>query len=357
MPVFDAEPYDDHEQVIFCRDPATNLKAIIAIHSTALGMAVGGCRMWDYQSEAEALTDVLRLSRGMSFKNALAGLDLGGGKTVVIGDPQQIKTPELLQSLGRFIQSLGGRYATGEDVGISVEDMEHIAATTDYVGGRASGLQGSGDPSYFTALGVYLGATVALRHRLKVNNFEGQRVAIQGLGNVGFQLAERLAKEGAKIVVSDVREERVERAVNELGASAVSPEAIVHEDVDVFSPCALGAVINDDTASTLKASIVAGAANNQLALPSHGEILRQRNILYAPDYVINAGGIRNAASEFYGTKYSRESGTARVEGISEILLQIFEMADQKGLSTAGVADDLAAARLHEAASNTKQVTN
>lgn len=353
MSVFDNASYDDHEQVVFCRDAATNLKAIIAIHSTALGMAVGGCRMWGYRSEEEALDDVLRLSRGMTFKNALAGIDLGGGKTVIIGDPQKIKTPALLQAMGRFIESLGGRYATGEDVGISVEDIEHVAASTNHVGGRLGGLEGSGDPSYFTAMGVYLGATTALRHRLKTDSFAGLRVAVQGMGNVGFLLAQRFANDGAELVVSDVRSERVERAVKELGAKAVSPETIIHEEVDVFAPCALGAVINDSTATTLKASVIAGAANNQLAQPSHGEVLRQRGILYAPDYVINAGGIRNAATEFLHTKYLREDGIARVEGISGTLQEIFDAADREDMSTAVVADRMAISRLQSAMARKK----
>lgn len=335
---------DGHEQVLSFHDSATGLRGVIAIHDLALGPAMGGCRMWPYADHAAALHDALRLSRGMSFKNAMAGLPLGGGKAVIIGDSRRDKSDALFRAFGRFVHSLEGRYITAEDVGVNVHDMECVRRETPFVAGLGGG---SGDPSPMTARGVFMGIQSAARHRLGRSDLRGMRVAVQGLGHVGSYLCRELHAAGAELIVSDIHQATMQAIVEELGARAVAPDAIFSVDADVFAPCALGAVLNDDTIAQLRVSIVAGAANNQLERDHHAAHLMQRGILYAPDYVINAGGIINAASELQGP-YDRARVLARVEAIGQTLDQVFAQASAERVSPAVVADDLARQRLRAA---------
>lgn len=348
MSVFSSDSFDNHEQVMFCSDPASGLKAIIAVHSTALGPAVGGTRMWDYASEEDAIRDVLRLSRGMSYKNAMAKLGLGGGKAVIIGDSRTQKTPELMRAHGRFIDSLGGRYITAEDMGMTAADMALVASQTKFVAGLDEGEAPSGDPSPYTSHGVLSGIEAAVRHKMGRDTLEGLRVAIQGVGHVGYVLAEELVRRGAEVIVADVVKENVDRAVANLGATAVSTDEILFQDVDVLAPCAMGAVINDDTLPLLKCVIIAGSANNQLARASHGQGLRDKGILYAPDYVINAGGMISVANEVHRVVVPQSEGMKMVERIGQSLTEIFTTADAQGLPTETVADQIAEALIAEA---------
>lgn len=345
MGVFSAEAFDNHEVVAFGNDAETGLRSIIAVHSTALGPAAGGCRMWPYAGEDEAIRDVLRLARGMSYKNAMAGLNLGGGKAVIIGDSRKHKTPELMRAFGRFVDTLGGKYITAEDVGMSVADMEVVAGETKYVGGLTTGQFASGDPSPLTAHGVFVGIRAAVRHKLGRDDLEGLTVAVQGVGHVGYKLCKMLHQAGAKLIVADIYPDLVEQAAKELGAVAVAVDEILSQGADVVAPCALGAILDDASIPKIKAAIVAGAANNQLARDEHGEALRQRGILYAPDYVINAGGIINIAFEVEGVKPTRQEAEKRVETIYGTLLEVFEKADAEGRPTHEVADAVARARI------------
>ncbi|MBL8368534.1 MAG: Glu/Leu/Phe/Val dehydrogenase [Candidatus Accumulibacter sp.] len=348
MSVFSLPDFADHEQVVFCSDDASGLKAIIAVHNSNLGPALGGCRMWHYATEDDAIRDVLRLSRGMTYKSALAGLKLGGGKSVIIGNPRTDKTPALLDAFARALNQLNGRYVAAEDSGTSVADMKYLAERTPHVAGiedkpshEAEGMR-SGDPSPATAYGTFFGIKAAVRRKLGRDSLDGLRVAIQGVGNVGFDLARQLKEAGAELWVSDIHEENLVRARTELGASALAPEAIYAASVDVFAPCALGAILNDETIPQLHASIVAGAANNQLAEVRHGSALMHRGILYAPDYVINAGGIIDIYHERIG--FERAALLRHVEGIHDTLLEIFERADREARPTGEVADALAEER-------------
>ncbi len=343
--LFDSADFDDHEQVVFASDAASGLKAIIAIHSTALGPAVGGCRILAYPDDETALTDVLRLSRGMTMKNAMAGLALGGGKSVIIADPARQKSPALLRAMGRAIGRLGGRYITAEDVGTSAADMVEIRKGTQFVMGLPASAGGSGDPSPSTALGCFEGIKAAVRYKFGRPSLEGLRVAVQGLGHVGLSLMERLSEAGAKLTVCDVNRAAVESAVASFGAEAADPTAIYDADVDVFAPCALGAVVNDLTLPRLKAQIIAGAANNQLATQAHGVMLQRRGVLYAPDYVINAGGIIQVAAEITGEP--KDDVERRVKAIGETLLTVFNAADAEGISTSEAADRIAYGRIME----------
>jgi len=350
MSVFNAPAFDDHEQVVFCHDADTGLRAIIAIHNTNLGPTLGGCRMWRYASEEDALHDVLRLARGMTYKSAISGLELGGGKSVVIGDPRRDKSEPLLRALGRYVETLGGRYIIAEDAGTSVEDMRIIGKETQHVVGVADKVTGeggirSGDPSPATAYGCFIGLRAAVKHKLGRDDLEGLGVALQGVGHVGYRLAKHLAEAGARLWVADIYEDQVRRAVDELGATAVAPERIYDVEAEVFSPCALGAVINDDTLSRLKVEIVAGAANNQLAGARHDEALRRRGILYAPDYVINAGGIIDVAHERLG--YDRDKVIRHIERIDDTLMEIFRRADAQELPTGAIADQIAEERFEK----------
>jgi leucine dehydrogenase len=347
MSPFDNREFNGHELVVFSHDEATGLKAIIAVHSTALGPAAGGCRMWPYATSAEAITDALRLSRGMSYKNAMAGLPFGGGKAVIIGDSRR-KTPALFEAFGRFVNSLGGRYITAEDVGSTTADMEHVAKHTRFVAGlhRRPGEVG-GDPSPKTALGTHLGIKAAVKFRLGRSDLDGLRVAVQGVGGVGYHLCKLLAAEGVKLRVADVRADAVARVCDELKAVAVPADSIVREDVDVFAPCALGAILNSQSIPTLRATVVAGAANNQLAQDHDGEALKAANVLYAPDYVINAGGIIGVAREYFGGSTEAQV-TADIQGIPARLTEIFERARRENRPTNVVADQLARERIESA---------
>lgn len=335
MAVFNHTAFDGHEEVVFCHDVETGLKAIIAIHNTNCGPAVGGCRMWNYASDDEALTDVLRLSRGMTYKNALAGLPFGGGKSVIIGDAKTMKSEALFRAFGRFLNSLGGRYVTAEDVGTSTKDIAHIQKETNFV----AGIEGlSGDPSPFTALGTYLGIKAAVKHQRGSDSLEGLKVSVQGLGSVGYYLCEHLTRAGAKLFVTDINEAALKKAEAELGATIVGLDEIYDLDVDIYAPCALGATVNDNTIDRIKATIIAGCANNQLAEARHDQLLRDKGILYAPDYVINAGGIINVSFE---KDYDKAKATAKVEEIYATLLDIFGRADAQQKPTGIIADQMA----------------
>ncbi len=341
MPIFAHPEFDGHERVVYGHDTASGLNAIVAIHNTTLGPALGGCRMWPYASEAEALTDVLRLSRGMTYKSALAGLPFGGGKAVILGDPRKDKSEALFLAMGRFVDSLGGRYVTAEDVGVSVEDVETIARTTRHVAGTRAG--GAGDPSPSTASGVLVGIRAAVAHKLGRHSLDGVRVAVQGVGHVGTHLCRLLHRAGAELTVTDIDAKAIECVADEFGAEPVATDAIVGVESEVFAPCALGAVINDATIEQLQAPIVAGSANNQLAEPRHGTELMRRGVLYAPDYVINAGGVINISHE--GPNYDKQAAVDHVAKIHDTLREIFTRAEAAGIPTSQAADRLAEERL------------
>ena len=344
MEITEKSTNTDHETVLIGRDTASNYHGIIAIHSTALGPAVGGTRFWNYDSEEEALTDALRLSRGMTYKSALAGLPLGGGKSIIIGDNKTSNRDPLLRSHGRFVDTLKGRYITAEDVGTSPQDMEIMRAETRYVAGLVGG---SGDPSPFTARGVFRAIQASSKFLWQTDELSGVTVALQGCGHVGYNLAKLLHGAGAKLIVTDVDEKNLARVVEEFAAETVHPEEIVSVAADVFAPCALGGVINDQTIPELKVQIVAGAANNQLLEERHGTMLRERNILYAPDYVANAGGVLNGATELFGWK--PEDALRKIDEIYDTALRIFESAQEQGITTNKAADRLAEDRLRRAA--------
>jgi len=343
MDIFNSPDFDDHEQVVFCRDRHSGLTAIIALHDTTLGPAVGGCRMWPYASEAEAVRDVLRLSRGMTGKAALAGLAMGGGKSVIIGDPKRDKTRALLTAMARSVDRLAGRYRIAEDVGTGVADIEVMRATTRHVAGVAGGC---GDPSPYTARGVHAGIRAAVAHRLGQSTLQGVRIAVQGLGHVGMQLVERLAADGAILTVADLDPVAAQSAADRLGGTIADPIRIHAAPVDVFAPCALGGVINDASIEDLKCSVVAGAANNQLAEPRHGAALADLGILYAPDYVINAGGLIGIGFETIDAdghaSHDRPAAEAKAEAIGQTLADLFARARRDGITPADAADRQAA---------------
>lgn len=344
MQLFDKMSEMGHEEIVFWHDPDANYRGIVAIHSTVLGPALGGTRFWSYGSEAEAVVDVLRLSRGMTYKAATAGLDLGGGKAVIMGDPRNTDREALFRAHGRFVETLGGRYITAEDVGTSVADMEWVHMETRHVTGLKEGL---GDPSPVTAWGTFQGIRACALEKWGSPDLDGRRVAVQGTGHVGYYLCKFLAEEGAQLTVTDIEPARVQRVVDELGATAVDPDAIYSSDADVFAPCALGAVINDDTIGTLTCDIVAGAANNQLAEERHGRELHERGILYAPDYVINAGGLINVFGEIH--HWTPDRAREKAGEIFHTLGQVFETAREKGIPTNEAADRVAERRLRQAA--------
>ncbi len=349
MKIFERLARNEHEQLVVCSDKASGLKAIIAIHDTTLGPALGGCRMWPYTSEDEALEDVCRLSRGMTYKAAAAGLNLGGGKAVIIGDPKKDKSEAMFRAFGRFIEGLAGRYITAEDVGTTVPDMVDVRKETHYVTGIPKALGGSGDPSPFTALGVFRGMKACALSAFGTDDLSGRSVAIQGMGNTGWHLARHLSEEGARIFVTDLDQERVRQAVSEFGAEAMSPDAIYDAPVDIFAPAALGGTVNAATIPRLKAKVIAGSANNQLADEEQdGAALRSRGILYAPDFVINAGGLINVANELVG--YNRELATTQVNAIYTIIRQIIGMAEAEDIPTYEAANRLAEKRIRAIAS-------
>lgn len=352
MQLFGHPEFDGHEEVRFICDRDSGLRAIVAVHDTTLGPAIGGCRMWAYASEAEALTDVLRLSKAMTFKAAMAGLAYGGGKSVILGDPRRDKSKALFRAFGRAVAAMAGRYWTGEDVGTSPADMDEAGSETRYVLGRAQG--GSGDPSPFTAMGVLRGIEVAVRLVFGRETLDGLSVAIQGLGQVGSALAALLAERRVRLCVADIDGKRVQDAVRRFGAKAVAPEQIHAVSVDVFAPCALGAVLNDATVPQLRCRIVCGSANNQLAADRHGDMLHARGILYAPDYVVNAGGLINIVQELHPQGYSRERALQALAVIERRLLQVLERAQAENRPPHRVADAMAreivaAARQRQAA--------
>ena len=334
----------DHEQVLIGRDAATAYHGIIAIHSTALGPAVGGTRFWNYNSEEDAVTDALRLSQGMTYKTALAGLPLGGGKSIIIGNHATSDREALLHVHGRFVETLKGRYITAEDVGTSPADMEIVRLETQHVAGL---LGRSGDPSPITARGVFRAIQASTRFVRDTDDLSGLSVALQGCGHVGYNLAKLLHEAGAKLIVTDVNEDSVSRLVDEFGAESVRPADIFSVRADIFAPCALGGVINDETIPKLKVKIVAGAANNQLLEERHGAMLRERNILYAPDYVANAGGVFNGCMELLG--WNADYALSKVDAIYDTILSIFESAQAEGITTNKAADQLAEQRLRSAA--------
>ena len=347
MALFDTLAEGGHEQVVYCHNPEVGLRAIVAIHDTTLGPSLGGLRMWPYADEQEALVDVLRLSRGMTYKNALAGLHLGGGKAVIIGDPRTDKSEALMRSFGRFIDSLGGRYITAEDVGMTETEMEYILRETPWVVGNSTVRGGSGDPSPFTAQGTVAGIRACLRERFGREEVGDYSYAIQGVGHVGLELVHRLRQHDARVYVSDVDHDNVQRAVDEYGCEAVEPEAIYETDAEVFCPCALGGVINGETLPRLRCQIVAGAANNQLADNGAGDALFEKGIVYAPDYAINAGGVMNVSLELEG--YSAERAHAMVERIDATVTAIFERARRDGIASWRAADLEAERRIDDVA--------
>ncbi|WP_370305209.1 Glu/Leu/Phe/Val dehydrogenase dimerization domain-containing protein [Sinimarinibacterium flocculans] len=346
MQLFSHPEFDAHETVSFCFDAAAGLRAIIAVHDTHLGKALGGCRMWPYASEADALTDALRLSRGMTYKAALAGLPQGGGKSVIIGDPRRDKTPELMRAMGRAVDRLNGAYVIAEDSGTTVADMRLMAEITAHVGGladeQAVAAGRTGDPSPATAKGVFIGIRAAVRHVWQREDLRGLRVAVQGAGNVGYRLCRHLHEAGAQLWVTDLHAPAVERCVKDFGAVAVGMDQIATLDVDVFAPCALGAVLDDASIPAIKAKIVAGAANNQLARPQHDRALMERGIVYAPDYCINAGGIIDIFYE--GPDYDAARVDAHLERIGATLTEIFARAAAERRPTGEIADRMAEER-------------
>jgi leucine dehydrogenase len=338
---WDYADFDDHELVHFVTDRDSGLKAIIAVHSTHLGPGAGGVRFWHYAQPGEALADALRLSRGMSFKNAMAGLPLGGGKAVILADEQRAKSGEMLAAYGRAVEGLGGRYVTAEDVGIGVSDMVAISSHTRFIAGLPAE-QGAvgGDPGPHTSYGVYLGIRAAVRRKLGKDSLAGLHIAIQGAGSVAGGLARRAAADGARISIADIDRERAERLAGEVGGTVVDPSEIMTIEADVLSPNALGAILTEESIAALNVPIVAGGANNQLATPADGDRIHQRGILYAPDYVINAGGIINVATE-YLRDGDQETVRSRIENIPGRLEQIWDESTVTGRNPAAVADDIA----------------
>ncbi|MFQ5507542.1 MAG: Glu/Leu/Phe/Val dehydrogenase dimerization domain-containing protein [Planctomycetota bacterium] len=332
-------PVDGYERVVEASDPASGLNAIIAVHDTTLGPALGGLRMWPYETREEALTDALRLARGMTYKSAIAHTGLGGGKAVIIGDPS-IKSEALYRAMGRLIESLGGLYITAEDVNTKIADLEHVRKETSYVTGLSKDIGSSGNPSPYTARGCYLGMKSCAERVFGKDSLQGLRIGILGVGAVGSGLARFLAEEGAVVHAHDLEEERVQALAN-VGVISVTEEELLEMDLDIFSPCALGGILNDDTIPQLGCRIVAGSANNQLLGPGNGGMLRERGILYAPDFVINAGGIINVSCELLPKGYDEQVSLRMIERIPRALHEVFDIAEHQGIPTARAADHLA----------------
>lgn len=333
-----------HEQLVICYDEPTGLKAIIGIHNTVLGPALGGTRMWNYASEAEAITDVLRLSRGMTFKAAISGLNLGGGKAVIIGDPK-MKNEAFMRRFGRFVESLNGRYITAEDVNTKTSDMEYIAMETKHVTGLPEYKGGGGDPSPVTAYGTYLGMKAAANKAYGSDSLSGKKIAVQGIGQVGKYLVNHLVKEGAEVFITDIFEDRLKAVASETGATVVDPNSIYDIDMDIYAPCALGATVNDDTISRLKCKVIAGGANNQLLdEEKHGKMLLDKGIVHAPDFLINAGGLINVYTEFQGN-YKREVAYSHAEKIYDTCLTILNKSEKENIPSQQAAIELAWSRI------------
>ncbi len=351
MSVFEHSEFDQHEQVAFCHDQASGLKAIIAVHNTNLGPSLGGCRMWPYASGEEALTDVLRLSKGMTYKAALAGLPQGGGKAVIIGDPRKDKSPELMEAMGKFVNTLGGKYITAEDSGISVTDLQKMAEFSDYISGTSGkfcfdGSPNDGNPAPGTAYGVFVGLKASVEYALN-RDLKGVKVAIQGMGHVGYRLARHLHEQGAELFVADIFPEGPAKAAEEFGATVVTTDEILSLDVDVVAPCAMGAILTIDSVNSMKAKVVAGAANNQLATESVGELLREKGVLYAPDYVINAGGIIDIYHQQGDS--TAERLRLHIEQIGQTLKDIYARSEAESLPTNLVANLMAEETFKKAA--------
>ena len=343
--MFDHPDFDNHEGVHFFSDAKSGLQAIIAVHNTNLGPGAGGTRLWTYADPKDAVSDVLRLSKAMSYKNAMAGLELGGGKAVILKPETQFDRKALFEAYGRAVDSVCGKYITAEDVGVSPDDMRIIKTQTDFVAGLDDGPAASGDPSPVTAEGVFRSIKVAARHAMGLESLKGLRIAVQGLGHVGYGLCEHLHRAGAQLIVADINTAVLERAKTELGALIVEPDAIHAAAADIFAPCALGGAISEASLPDIRASIIAGAANNQLATPEMGEACRKRGILYAPDYVVNAGGIINVAAEVSGN-YDPEWVQSKLDGLEVTLKDVFQRAAEQGIATNLVADEMARTRLN-----------
>lgn len=345
-PVFGQLSFDNHEQIVFCNDKDTGLKAIIGIHNTVLGPALGGTRMWKYANEWEALNDVLRLSRGMTYKSAISGLNLGGGKAVIIADSKVDKTPEMITRFGQFVNSLSGKYITAEDVGTTTEDMDRIHEVTKFVTGISESRGGSGNPSPVTAYGVYMGMKAAAKYQFGTEKLDGKKVLVQGIGHVGETLVDYLTKEGALVQITDINESRVADVSKKYGVQIYTGNDLYSAEVDIYAPCALGATINDETVNKIKAKVIAGAANNQLANEKiHGQILKDKGITYAPDFLINAGGIINVYGEIVG--YGKEEALRRTENIFNTTLEIFSFAEAQGVTTHQAALSIAEKRIED----------
>lgn len=342
--LFDKLSENDYEQIVFCQDKISGLKAIIAIHNTTLGPGLGGTRMYNYKNEQDAITDVLRLSRGMTYKAAISGLNLGGAKAVIIGDPRSLKSEALMRRFGRFIENLAGKYITAEDVGTTTRDMEYVKMETNHVVGLPEIMGGGGDPSPVTAYGVFLGMKACVKEVYGTDSVAGRKVLVEGVGKVGGHLVELLAKDGAQVMVADVNEDALNYAAKEYNAKIVSLSDILEQDMDIYSPCALGATLNDESIPQLKCSIVAGAANNQLKDEAvHGNMLMERGILYAPDFLINAGGLINVYTELNG--YKREIAMAKTETIYDVTRDIINMAQTEQIPTYEAANRIAENRI------------
>ena len=333
-----------HEQVLFCQDADTGLRAIIAVHNTVLGPSLGGTRMWQYDTEEDALRDVLRLSRGMTYKSSLAGLNLGGGKAVIIGDSRKDKTEAMFRRFGKFVDSLAGKYITAEDVGITTQDIAWASLETDHVSGLPEFMGGSGDPSPVTAYGVYMGMKAAAKKKYGSDSLIGKKVVVQGVGNVGEALVGYLVKEGALVTISDIFSDKIKNVQDEYKVDVVDPVFVYDTEMDIYAPCALGATVNDETLNRMKCDIIAGAANNQLEdEKKHGKAVMDKGILYAPDYLVNAGGIINCYWEVIG--YNREAAMNQTEAIYDTTLRIFEISEQEGIPTYLAANRLAEERI------------
>ncbi len=343
MKLFDTLAEMGHEEVVLCSDPSIGYRGILAVHSTKLGPALGGTRFWHYATDEEAITDALRLSRGMTYKNAVAGLNLGGGKSIIIGDNKIKDREKIFRAHGRFVESLGGRYITAEDVGTTTRDMDYVHMETGHVAGLAGK---SGDPSPVTAHGVFRAVQASANRRWGSDSLEGRTVSVQGCGSVGSHLAKELNRAGAQLIVSDIDSAKAARVAQATGAKIVEGDAIFSADADIFSPCALGGIINDTTIPKLKVEIVAGAANNQLLEDRHGDELERRNILYAPDYVANAGGVINVYGEVAG--WDEQRAHEKADEIYDTILKVFDIAEAKRIPTYEAADRLAEQRLAEA---------
>jgi leucine dehydrogenase len=337
--------HGDHEEVVYCHDASVGLKAIIAIHNTALGPALGGTRMWNYKNEDEALIDVLRLSKGMTYKASAAGLNLGGGKAVIIGDPKTQKSEGLFRAFGQFINGLNGRYITAEDVGTCVTDMEYVFMETPWVTGIPKDFGGSGDPSPYTAHGVLMGIKASAQEQFKTDSLKGLRIVVQGLGNVGSNLVRYLVQEGAQVILSDIDPAKVKQMCNQYaGVTSVAPDQILYQECEILAPCAMGAIINDQSITKLKTKVVCGGANNQLAEHRHGDQLREMGILYAPDFVVNAGGLMNVFVELEG--YSSDRAFEKTRKVYDNVSKVYQISRRDNVGTHTAANRMAEERMH-----------